>query len=345
MAVVLVPAMFSTGVPASGRVFDFRHPAVAPAARAVVLDDRLRRRQPGLPHRGPQPRRPGLRRRLRLPRRLHVLRAARTACSPSRSPPRSSPSGPRGGPQGPPGVHRPGVARHPDDGAAHAPGRGRHLRAAPPDHRRASCSTASSTPADAANTARALAGFALGLVAFSVYLFTLRGFYAHQDTRTPFVINVVENLLNIVLALVLVGRYGVLGLGLAFAIAYLCRRVGAAGAVVQGARASRCGEVLRQPVADARGRRAGGEAVWLVAAARGRRRRHGGARPADRRRGRRRRRLRRRAPGAGSTRARRRRSVDAVGASRCAVGLDGVRVDRFGPAQDRRRRRLAACSS
>jgi putative peptidoglycan lipid II flippase len=75
--------------------------------------------------------------------------------------------------------------------------------------------------ADAANTSRALAGFALGLGAFSIYMFTLRGFYAHKDTRTPFVINVVENVINIVLAIVLVGRYGVLGLGLAFAIAYV----------------------------------------------------------------------------------------------------------------------------
>ena len=78
---------------------------------------------------------------------------------------------------------------------------------------------------DAANTSDALAGFSLGLVGFSVYLFVLRGFYAHRDTRTPFVINVVENLLNIVLALVLVGRYGVLGLGLAYAIAYLVSAV------------------------------------------------------------------------------------------------------------------------
>jgi len=73
----------------------------------------------------------------------------------------------------------------------------------------------------AVNTGRALAGFSVGLVGFSVYLFVLRGFYAHQDTRTPFVINVVENLLNIVFAVLLVGRYGVLGLGLAFALAYL----------------------------------------------------------------------------------------------------------------------------
>ena len=56
------------------------------------------------------------------------------------------------------------------------------------------------TAANADNAARALGGFALGLVGFSVYLFVLRGFYAHQDTRTPFVINVVQNALNIVLA-------------------------------------------------------------------------------------------------------------------------------------------------
>ena len=38
------------------------------------------------------------------------------------------------------------------------------------------------TALDALVTSRALAGFALGLPAFSVYLFVLRGFYAHQDT-------------------------------------------------------------------------------------------------------------------------------------------------------------------
>ena len=74
-------------------------------------------------------------------------------------------------------------------------------------------------------TSRALAGFSLGLVGFSVYLFVLRGFYAHQDARTPFVVNLVENALNIVLAIVLVGRYGVLGLGLSFALAYLLTAV------------------------------------------------------------------------------------------------------------------------
>lgn len=71
------------------------------------------------------------------------------------------------------------------------------------------------------STSRALAGLAIGLVGFSVYLFILRGFYAKGDTRTPFLINLAENAVNIVLAIVLVDRYDVYGLGLAFAIAYL----------------------------------------------------------------------------------------------------------------------------
>ena len=49
----------------------------------------------------------------------------------------------------------------------------------------------------------------------------LRVFYAHHDARTPFVINLVENAINIALALVLVDRFGLLGLGVSFAAAYL----------------------------------------------------------------------------------------------------------------------------
>jgi len=75
------------------------------------------------------------------------------------------------------------------------------------------------------NTARALAGLSVGLAGFSVYIFALRGFYAHEDTRTPFYVNLFENILNVVLALILVGRYGVLGLGLAFGIAYMISAV------------------------------------------------------------------------------------------------------------------------
>lgn len=70
-------------------------------------------------------------------------------------------------------------------------------------------------------TARALTGLAIGLVGFSLYLFALRGFYSHSDTRTPFYINVGQNALNIALAVFLTTRYDVLGLGLAFAMSYL----------------------------------------------------------------------------------------------------------------------------
>ena len=71
------------------------------------------------------------------------------------------------------------------------------------------------------NTARALSGLALGVAGFSVYLFVLRGFYARNDTRTPFFINLIENALNIIFALLLVDRFDVLGLGMAFSLAYL----------------------------------------------------------------------------------------------------------------------------
>ncbi|CAB4591568.1 MAG: murein biosynthesis integral membrane protein MurJ [Actinobacteria bacterium] len=77
------------------------------------------------------------------------------------------------------------------------------------------------TAANADLTARALAGLSLGLVGYSIYLFALRGFYAHQDTRTPFLINVVQNIINIILAFALVSKYDVLGLGIAFAVSYL----------------------------------------------------------------------------------------------------------------------------
>ena len=75
------------------------------------------------------------------------------------------------------------------------------------------------------NTARALSGFSVGLSGFSLYIFALRGFYAHEDTRTPFYINVFQNALNIILALLLVDRYGVFGLGLAFGLAYMVSAV------------------------------------------------------------------------------------------------------------------------
>ena len=82
-----------------------------------------------------------------------------------------------------------------------------------------------STAAD--TTARALAGLALGLIGYSVYLFVLRGFYAHQDTRTPFVINCFQNVLNIALAFILSPSLDVLGLGIAFSASYVLAAIGA----------------------------------------------------------------------------------------------------------------------
>lgn len=118
---------------------------------------------------------------------------------------------------------------------------------------------------DALEASRALAGLALGLGAFSIYLFVLRAFYAHQDTKTAFKVNVVENALNIVLAFALVGTYGVLGLGAAFAMAYVISAIW----VLQILSFKVPGFELRTVLASlARMTVAAalmGEAVWLVA--------------------------------------------------------------------------------
>ncbi len=76
-----------------------------------------------------------------------------------------------------------------------------------------------------AATAETLACFAIGLFAFSAYLFTLRGFYAMQDTRTPFLLNCLENGINIVLALALYPVFGVQGLALSWSVAYIVAMV------------------------------------------------------------------------------------------------------------------------
>ena len=68
---------------------------------------------------------------------------------------------------------------------------------------------------------RTLAGFSLGLGAFSVYLFALKAFYSHQDARTPAILNIGENLVNVVLAFVLFRHFGVIGIAASFAIAYV----------------------------------------------------------------------------------------------------------------------------
>jgi putative peptidoglycan lipid II flippase len=92
------------------------------------------------------------------------------------------------------------------------------------------------TGSNSALVAHTLVGFAVGLPFFSVYLFSLRAYYSLHDTRTPFLINCLENAVNIGLALAFIGPFGIAGLGYAFSGAYavaavvtlamLSRRVG-----------------------------------------------------------------------------------------------------------------------
>ncbi len=69
-------------------------------------------------------------------------------------------------------------------------------------------------------TGAALAMFSLGLPGFCTYLYVVRVLQAMQRTRVAFYLYVVENGLNVVLAVALVGPLGVRGLALSLSIAY-----------------------------------------------------------------------------------------------------------------------------
>ncbi len=77
-----------------------------------------------------------------------------------------------------------------------------------------------STPAQTATTGAALAMFALGLPGFCTYLYFVRVLQSMQRTKVAFFLYLVENALNVVLALVLVHPLGVRGLALSLSIAY-----------------------------------------------------------------------------------------------------------------------------
>lgn len=76
------------------------------------------------------------------------------------------------------------------------------------------------TAEDARLTGTTLAAFAIGLPAFSAYLYACRGFYAMSNTRTPFFLNLLENGANIAFVIVLSvsGRSS----SAWFALAYSC---------------------------------------------------------------------------------------------------------------------------
>jgi putative peptidoglycan lipid II flippase len=77
-----------------------------------------------------------------------------------------------------------------------------------------------STPAQTATTGAALAMFALGLPGFCAYLYFVRVLQAMQRTKVAFFLYLIENALNVVLALALVHPLGVRGLALSLSIAY-----------------------------------------------------------------------------------------------------------------------------
>ena len=86
--------------------------------------------------------------------------------------------------------------------------------------------------------------FALGLPGFCTFLYMVRVFQAMQDTRTAFRLYVVENGINIVFGVPLVGPLGVRGLALSLSIAYTAggraghRRWSASGSAVSAATTS-----------------------------------------------------------------------------------------------------------
>ena len=63
--------------------------------------------------------------------------------------------------------------------------------------------------------------FVLGLVPFSIFQLMLRAFYALQDTRTPFMINCVAVVVNLLINVPMFSLFGVKGLAMGHATAYI----------------------------------------------------------------------------------------------------------------------------
>ena len=88
--------------------------------------------------------------------------------------------------------------------------------------------------------------FALGLPGFCTFLYMVRVLQAMQDTRTAFRIYLVENGINIVFGILLVGPLGVHGLALSVSIAYSAAAILALAVVPAGRRTG--GDDLTTPV-------------------------------------------------------------------------------------------------
>ncbi len=76
------------------------------------------------------------------------------------------------------------------------------------------------TAEDTTRTTQMLLGFAIGLPAFSLYLYCVRAFFARRDTRTPFFLNVVQNVINVALIIPFTQLWGPEGLAVAYSVSY-----------------------------------------------------------------------------------------------------------------------------
>lgn len=74
--------------------------------------------------------------------------------------------------------------------------------------------------AGAEMTARALEGFAVGLPGFAGYLAVVQAYQSIKATRVVFLLYLIENSLNIILAILLHGPLGAFGLALSLSLAY-----------------------------------------------------------------------------------------------------------------------------
>jgi putative peptidoglycan lipid II flippase len=136
---------------------------------------------------------------------------------------------------------------------------------------------------DAAVTADTLQAFAVSLLPFSVYLYSLRAFYARHDTKTPFFLNLFENGVNVALAVILFAPLGVQGLALAWSGAYAAaavvtfivlvrvigslRDAGLVGAATRSAVASGALALAAAPIAGAIGLDSPGRALTATVVA------------------------------------------------------------------------------
>lgn len=120
------------------------------------------------------------------------------------------------------------------------------------------------TAAGAAVTAGVLRYLVVGLVPYTTFLLVLRSFYAMQDTRSPFLVNMLATAFAIVADYLLYPYMRVDGLALAYSLSYVVAVVVGWWALSRRARGMRSGEVLGAMARIAAACVPMALAVWLV---------------------------------------------------------------------------------